>query len=105
VTIIDNTVVSTPAELDPELEITPGDILNEEFLIPLNISQRRLAEATGISLQQINAIILGKRAITADVAVRLGRALGMSPRFWMNLQADYDLNKAEHTVGTIQRVA
>jgi len=91
--------------VDPALEITPGDVLREEFLEPLGISQRKLAEAMGVPPRRVNEIVLGKRSITADTAVRLGRALGTSARFWMNLQTDYDLRKAEPLVGLVSRVA
>ena len=91
--------------VDPALEVTPGTILLEEFLEPLGISQRKLAQAMGVPPRRVNEIILGKRSITADTAVRLGRALGTSARFWVNLQTDYDLSKAEPAVGEISRVA
>lgn len=75
--------------------ITPGEILLEEFLHPLGISQYRLAQATGLSATRIGEIVRGKRRITTDTAVRLSRALGLSERYWMNIQADYDL-EIEH---------
>ncbi|MCG6573011.1 HigA family addiction module antidote protein, partial [Acinetobacter baumannii] len=67
--------------------IHPGDILLEEFLEPLGISQNALARATGVPPRRINEIVLGKRGITADTAVRLAAALGTSERFWLGLQA------------------
>ena len=77
--------------------IHPGEVLLEEFLIPLGISQNRLARTMGVPPRRINEIVHGKRAITADTALRLARALGTSEQFWMGLQADYDLEKARKT--------
>lgn len=71
--------------------IHPGEILHEEFLRPLGLSQYRLAKDTGVPPRRINEIVFGKRGITADTALRLGRYFGTSPQFWMNLQARYDL--------------
>lgn len=71
--------------------ITPGEILVTEFLEPMGISQYRLAKATGLSQTRISEIVRGKRAITIDSALRLSRALGVDDRFWVNIQADYDL--------------
>ena len=72
--------------------IHPGEILLEEFLEPLGISQYRLAQAIRVSARRINEIVHGARAITPDTALRLARALGTSDRFWLNLQARYDLD-------------
>jgi addiction module HigA family antidote len=72
--------------------IHPGEILLEEFLTPLRISQYRLAQAIGVPPRRINEIVHGKRAISPDTALRLSRALGTSDRFWMNLQTRYDLD-------------
>jgi addiction module HigA family antidote len=72
--------------------IHPGEILLEEFLRPLGISQYRLAQAIGVPPRRINEIVHGKRAISPDTALRLSRALGTSDRFWMNLQTCYDLD-------------
>ena len=74
--------------------IHPGEVLGEEFLVPLGISQNALARAIGVPPRRVNEIVLGKRSITADTAVRLARALGTSEGFWMGLQADYDLEEA-----------
>ncbi len=74
--------------------IHPGEVLLEEFLKPLGISQNKLARAMGVPPRRINEIVHGKRAITADTALRLARALGTSEQFWMGLQADYDLEEA-----------
>jgi len=74
--------------------IHPGEVLLEEFLKPLDISQNKLARAMGVPPRRINEIVHGKRAVTADTAIRLARALGTSEQFWMGLQADYDLEEA-----------
>lgn len=73
--------------------IHPGEILLEEFLKPLEISQYRLAKEINVPARRINEIVLGKRAISADTALRLSRYFGLSERFWINLQARYDLEK------------
>ncbi len=75
--------------------IYPGEILLEEFLKPLNISQNKLAKAMKVSPRRINEIVHGKRAITADTAIRLSLALGTSAQFWVNLQTIYDLEEAQ----------
>ena len=79
--------------------IHPGEILLEEFLTPIGISQNRLARAMGVPPRRINEIVHGKRIITADTALRLARALGTSEQFWMGLQADYDLEEARRSFG------
>jgi len=71
--------------------IHPGEILLEEFLKPLSISQYRLAKDMSVPARRINEIVLGKRAISPDTALRLSQYFGMSDRFWMNLQARYDI--------------
>jgi len=71
--------------------IHPGEILKEEFLDPLNITQYRLAKDISVSPRRINEIVHGTRAITADTALRLGRYFGVSPQFWLNLQSRYEL--------------
>lgn len=73
--------------------IHPGEILLEEFLKPLEISQYRLAKDINVPARRINEIVLGKRAISADTALRLSRYFGLSERFWINLQTRYDLEK------------
>ena len=75
--------------------IHPGEILFEEFLKPLDISQNRLARAMDVPPRRINEIVHGKRAVTADTAIRLALALGTSEQFWMGLQADFDLEEAK----------
>ena len=83
--------------------IHPGEILLEEFLTPLGISQNALARAASVPPRRINEIVLGKRGVTADTAVRLAAALGTSERFWLGLQADYDLEEAHRTLGDIAK--
>ncbi len=75
--------------------IHPGEILIEEFLKPMGISQYRLAKDISVPPRRINEIVHGKRAITADTALRLGRFFKMSPQFWLNLQTRYDLEITE----------
>lgn len=75
--------------------IHPGEILLEEFLRPMDISQYRLAKDISVPQRRISEITQGKRSITADTALRLGRYFGMEPQFWLNLQSRYDLLRAE----------
>ncbi len=75
--------------------IHPGEILLDEFLKPMGISQYRVAKDTSVPPRRINEIVHGKRSITADTALRLGRFFGMSPQFWLNLQTRYDLEVTE----------
>ncbi len=86
-TIIRNTDWMGPA-------VAPGEILLEEYLKPLGLKQAEASRRLGISLNRLNEIVLGKRAITADTALRLGRFLKTSPQLWMRLQADWDLGQA-----------
>ncbi|MGZ5902162.1 MAG: HigA family addiction module antitoxin [Reyranella sp.] len=79
--------------------VHPGRILREEFMEPARISQYRLAQATGLSQVQVGNIIRGRRGITAETALRLERALGMSAQTWMNLQTLYELEKASIEAG------
>ena len=79
--------------------VHPGRILREEFMEPAGISQYRLAQATGLSQVQVGNIVRGRRGISAETALRLERALGMSAQTWMNLQALYDLEKATMEAG------
>lgn len=72
--------------------VHPGEVLLEEFLKPMGLSQNRLAVDIGVPPRRINEIVLGKRSITADTALRLGRYFKMSPQFWLGLQMDYDLD-------------
>lgn len=84
------------ARLNP---VHPGEILLEEFLEPLGISQYRLAKETGVPARRINEIVLRQRAVTADTALRLARFFGTSELFWLNLQARYDLDVQRAKVG------
>ncbi len=77
----------------------PGEILREEFIKPMGISQYRLAKCINVPPRRINEIVLEKRAITADTALRLGRFFGVSPEFWVNLQARYDLDREKARLG------
>jgi addiction module HigA family antidote len=81
--------------------IHPGEVLLEEFLLPMGISQNALARAAGVPPRRINEIVLGKRSITADSAVRLAAALGTSERFWLGLQSDFDLDEARRAIGKL----
>jgi addiction module HigA family antidote len=74
--------------------VHPGEVLLEEFLKPMNLSQNRVALAIGVPPRRINEIVLGKRSLTADTALRLGRYFGISAQFWLGLQMDYDLDVA-----------
>ena len=86
------TITRDPNWLGPA--IPPGEMLLEEFLKPMGIGQVEASRQLGISLNRLNEIVLGKRGITADTALRLGRLLKTSPQFWMRLQADWDLHEA-----------
>ena len=79
--------------------IHPGEVLQEEFLTPMGISQNAIARAIGVPPRRINEIVLGKRAITADTALRLAHYFGTSEQFWMVLQASFDLEEARHKLG------
>jgi addiction module HigA family antidote len=83
--------------------IHPGEVLLEEFLLPLDISQNALARAINVPPRRINEIVLGKRGITADTALRLSKALGTSAEFWMNLQASFDLEETEREIAPALR--
>ena len=85
--------------------IHPGEILMEEFLEPLQVSQNRLAVAIGVPPRRINEIVHGKRRITADTALRLARYFGTTDRFWLNLQTRYDLEIEKDNLGsTLDRI-
>jgi addiction module HigA family antidote len=79
--------------------VHPGEVLLEEFLKPMGLSQNRLSLEIGVHPRRINEIVLGKRRITADTALRLARYFGTSPHFWMGLQNDYDLDVASDILG------
>jgi addiction module HigA family antidote len=80
--------------------VHPGEILAEEFLKPLELSQYRLAEGIYVPRRRINEIVLGQRSISADTALRLARFFGTSDRFWLNLQATYDLEVERDRMGS-----
>ena len=82
---------------NPLAPVHPGEILLEEFMIPMKVSQTQLGNALGVSPRRINEIVHGRRRITADTALRLARHFGTSAEFWMGLQADYDLDVARDT--------
>ncbi|OUN88813.1 MULTISPECIES: HigA family addiction module antitoxin [Enorma] len=88
-TIVETVPAGIP--LDP---VTPGELLREEFLVPLGISQYRLAKETGIPVQRIGQIVLGRRSITADTDLRLCRFFGLSDGYWLRAQAAYDIEVA-----------
>lgn len=79
--------------------IHPGEILLEEFLVPLDISQYRLAKGISVPPRRVNEIVRGQRSITADTALRLARFFGTSERFWLNLQMRYDLELEKDRLG------
>jgi antitoxin HigA-1 len=79
--------------------VHPGEVLLEEFLKPMEISQNHLAIKIRVPARRINEIVLGKRRITADTALRLSRFFGNSARFWLGLQTDYDIDEAEDELG------
>ena len=79
--------------------IHPGEILLEEFLKPYGLSQNKIAREIGVPPRRINEIVLGKRSVTADTALRLARYFEMSENFWMGLQADYDLEETRRQLG------
>ncbi|MCK6620667.1 MAG: HigA family addiction module antidote protein [Calditrichaceae bacterium] len=84
--------------------VHPGEILLEEFLIPMGITQYRLAKDIHVPARRINEIIHGKRAITANTALRLGKFFNMSPQFWINLQSHYDLEvEIDHIADELER--
>jgi addiction module HigA family antidote len=87
--------------LDP---VHPGEILLEEFLIPMELSQNYLAREIGVSPRRVNEIVLGKRRVTADTALRLARYFNMSPGFWLGLQMDYELEvERDRLEGRLER--
>lgn len=86
----------SPKKMHP---LHPGEILMEEFLKPMNLSQNRLALDIRVPARRINEIVHGKRRITADTAIRLAKYFKMSPQFWLGLQMDYDLDVADDQIG------
>jgi len=79
--------------------VHPGEVLLEEFLKPMSISQNRLALNLGVPARRINEIVLGKRGITADTALRLAKVFGTSAEFWLRLQSQYDLDVTSEELG------
>ena len=86
------TITRDPASLGPAIH--PGEVLREEFLGPLGLSQVDAAHLLGVSVNRLNEIVLGKRGITADTALKLSAHFGTTPQFWMHLQVDWDLHEA-----------
>ncbi len=86
------TITRDPAWLGPAIH--PGEMLLEEFLKPTGLTQAETARQLGISVNRLNELVLGKRGITADTALRLARRFQTTPQFWMHLQADWDLHEA-----------
>jgi addiction module HigA family antidote len=82
--------------------IHPGEVLLEEFLQPMNISQNKIARDIGVPPRRINEIVHGKRSVTADTAIRLAKYFGTSEQFWTGLQADYDLEEARKHIDLAQ---
>ncbi len=79
--------------------VHPGEVLLNEYLKPMGMSQKKLALALNVPARRINEIVHGKRRVTADTALRLSRYFGVSPQFWLGLQLDYDLDVAEDEMG------
>ena len=94
--MIEENMPHTQERLPP---IHPGEILNEEFLIPMNVTQYRLAKAIGVDARRIHSIVHGERSITAETALLFSRFFGNSAAFWMGLQSQYDLEVAEDRLG------
>ena len=92
---VDFSDVASGRQLRP---VHPGEILRDEFLTPMGISVYRLARAIKVSRPRLNDIVLGRRGVTTDTALRLGRYFRMTPEFWINLQTRYDLDIAERTI-------
>ncbi len=85
-------MIRIPTDREP---VHPGEMLREEFLIPMNISQRELAEAIHVPYQRVNEVVRGKRGVTPSTALRLAKYFGMSAGFWLNLQLRWDLYHAQ----------
>lgn len=85
--------------------VHPGEILKQDFLDDMGVSQYAIAKAIGVPARRINEIVLGKRAITPDTALRLGAYFGMDPQFWMNLQSHYDMENARDAIAdTLEKI-
>jgi antitoxin HigA-1 len=83
--------------------VHPGDVLLKEFIEPLGLTRYRVAKSIGVAQRRLDEICSGKRAVTADTAIRLGRFFSVEPQLWMNLQAQYDLEAAEQRLGPTVR--
>ncbi len=90
------TITRDPAWLGPAVH--PGEMLSEEFLKPMGLTQVEAARELGMSVNRLNELVLGKRGVTADTALRLAQRFGTTPQFWMHLQADWDLHQAMRKV-------
>ena len=88
-------ITRDPSWLGPAIH--PGEMLNEEYLKPMGLTQAEAARQLGMSLNRLNELVLGKRGITADTALRLARRFKTTPQLWMHLQADWDLHEALRT--------
>jgi addiction module HigA family antidote len=88
----------------PANAVHPGEILREEFMIPMKLTSAELARQLHISVPRVNDVVRERRAITADTAMRLSRYFGTSARFWMNLQAEFDLNVAEANAAEVRKI-
>ncbi len=82
----------------PRIRTHPGEVLNEEFLLPANLSATRLAKEIAVPANRISDIVRGRRDVSADTAIRLARRFGTTPQFWLNLQNAHDLSQAEATM-------
>ena len=87
---------------NPE-QMTPGEILLEDYMKPVGLTQNALARSLGVPPRRVNEIIHGKRAITLDTSLRLGRYFGQSPRFWLNVQTECDLRNAKQLMERVAR--
>lgn len=87
-------------KIKPFAPLHPGEVLLEEYLKPLGISQHKLALSMRVHAQRVNEIVHGKRSITPETAIRLARVIGTTPEFWLSLQADYDLQIIESNIGS-----
>lgn len=97
-TMLNSLITTERSKQMPEIiypPIHPGEILLEEFMEPLRLSEKNLSEALGVDVERINRIVTGRSKITADIALRLARYFGTTPQLWMNLQSKYDLEVAQ----------
>lgn len=103
-TITDSTRSKTPAKDNRLMAVHPGEVLREEFLEPLSLSVYRVAKEIGIPSQRLNDVVLERRGLTADTAIRLAKFFGTSDQFWMSLQAMYDLDVARDAIGPLEEI-